>query len=80
MNVAYLVSVSTLINGAIVTPDTMIGFGMVGKLLRRNICLSELCTLVTLGIHWIERKGDSPLAHLNGLFHLQDFLVELQVK
>ena len=43
----------------------MIGCGMVEKLLRRNICLSGLCTLVTLAIHWIEKRGDTALAHLN---------------
>ena len=73
VNVASLVSALTLINGAIVTPDTMIGCGMEEKLLRRNICQSELCTLVTLVIHWIEKRGDSPLAHLNGLLHRQVF-------
>ena len=64
-NVVSLVFALTPTNGATVTLAMMIGCGMVEKLLRRNICLSGLCTLVTLAIHWIEKRGDTALAHLN---------------
>ena len=64
-NVVFSVFALTPTNGATVTLAMMIGCGMVEKLLRRNICLSGLCTLVTLAIHWIEKRGDTALAHLN---------------
>ena len=64
-NVVFSVFALTRTNGATVTLAMMIGCGMVEKLLRRNICLSGLCTLVTLAIHWIEKRGDTALAHLN---------------
>ena len=65
MNVVCSVFVLTPTNGATVTQATMIGCGMVEKLLRRNISLSGLCTLVTPAIHWIGKRGDTALAHLN---------------
>ena len=82
VNVVFLVFVMTTKNTAIVILATTIGFGMVEKLLRKSICLSDLCILVTLAIHLIERRDDLLSEHLNAtemycltiLSHLEEMM------